>query len=97
MKTLKTPQELLALIHKIEMKLERVRDIHWGPRTIDLDILLFDDYIIQSEDLTIPHVEMDKRLFVLEPMAEIAPWLRHPIYDKTMKELFDNQVRQCRA
>ena len=58
----------------LEKELKRVRSVHWGPRTIDLDILLYDDQIIQSEDLTIPHVEMDKRIFVLEPMAEIAPW-----------------------
>ena len=90
MKTLKNPQELLALIGTIEMELKRVRDIHWGPRTIDLDILLYNDQIIQSEDLTIPHIEMHKRLFVLEPMAELAPWLKHPVLGKTMKELFEN-------
>lgn len=88
METLKSPAELLALIGEIEKELKRVRDIHWGPRTIDLDILLFDDLIIQSENLTIPHVEMDKRLFVLEPMNELAPWLRHPVLGVTMKELF---------
>jgi dihydroneopterin aldolase/2-amino-4-hydroxy-6-hydroxymethyldihydropteridine diphosphokinase len=87
MKTLRTPAELLALIASIENELKRVREIHWGPRTIDLDILLYDDQIIQSENLNIPHVEMEKRQFVLEPMAEIAPWLRHPILGKTMKEL----------
>lgn len=89
MKTFKTPWELLALIIHIERELKRERTIRWGPRTIDLDILLYDDQIIQSEDLTIPHVEMDKRLFVLEPMVEIAPWLRHPVLGKTMKELLD--------
>ncbi len=87
--TLKTPCELLELIAYIEKELKRVRSVHWGPRTIDLDILLYDDQIIQSENLTIPHLEMDKRLFVLEPMAEIAPWLRHPVLGKTMKELKD--------
>ncbi|NLO08268.1 MAG: 2-amino-4-hydroxy-6-hydroxymethyldihydropteridine diphosphokinase [Clostridiales bacterium] len=87
MKTLKNPYELLALIGSIENELKRVREIHWGPRTIDLDILLYDDQIIQSEELIIPHVEMDKRLFVLEPMAELAPWLRHPVLGVTMREL----------
>jgi dihydroneopterin aldolase/2-amino-4-hydroxy-6-hydroxymethyldihydropteridine diphosphokinase len=91
MQTLKTPKELLTLIGNIEKELKRERNIHWGPRTIDLDILLYDDQIIQSEDLIIPHVEMAKRLFVLEPMAEIAPWLRHPILDKSMTELLEVQ------
>lgn len=93
MKTLKSPQELLALIGAIEKELKRVREIHWGPRTIDLDILLYDDNIIQSENLTIPHVEMDKRLFVLEPMAELAPWLRHPVLGNTMKDLLEDVTR----
>lgn len=94
MKTLKSPIELLALIARIENELKRIRDVHWGPRTIDLDILLYNDNIIQTKELTIPHVEMDKRLFVLEPMAEIAPWLRHPVLGKTMKELFDSYQSQ---
>lgn len=91
MKTLKNPQELLGLIGDIEKKLKRVRELRWGPRTIDLDILLYDDQIIQSADLIVPHIEMDKRLFVLEPMAEIAPWIKHPVFDKTMKELFEKR------
>lgn len=93
MKTLKTPYELLALTASIEQELKRVREIHWGPRTIDLDILLYDDDIIQTENLTIPHVEMDRRLFVLEPMAELAPWLKHPVLGLTMKEL----MLRCQA
>ena len=91
MQTLRTPHELLDLIGRIEKELKRERDVHWGPRTRDLDILLYDDQIIQSEDLTIPHIEMAKRIFVLEPMAEIAPWLRHPVLDKTMTELLEIQ------
>ena len=61
--------------------------IHWGPRTLDLDILMYDKEVFEDEDLIIPHVEMHKREFVLTPMAEIAPYLRHPIYQKTMAEL----------
>jgi len=90
MKTLKTPQELLALAGTIENRLGRVRDVRWGPRTIDLDILLYDDCVMQSDILTIPHPEMDKRLFVLEPMAEIAPWVKHPVYGRTMKEMYES-------
>lgn len=86
-KTLKTPQELLMLIAEIEKKLKRERIIHWGPRTIDLDILIFDDEIIQTVDLTIPHPEMCNREFVLQPLAEIAPWLKHPVNGETILQL----------
>lgn len=90
MQTIMSPKELLSLIGSIEKDLKRERIIHWGPRTIDLDILLYDNDIIQTNELTIPHIEMTNREFVLEPMAEIAPWLRHPINGKTMKELFSH-------
>ncbi|NLL72719.1 MAG: 2-amino-4-hydroxy-6-hydroxymethyldihydropteridine diphosphokinase [Clostridiales bacterium] len=89
MQTILSPMELLRVIASIESQLKRERVIHWGPRTIDLDILLYDDEIIQSSELTIPHIEMANREFVLEPMVEIAPWLRHPIFGKTMKELLE--------
>lgn len=92
MQTILNPNDLLSLIASIEKELKRERVVHWGPRTIDLDILLYDDEIIQTADLTIPHIEMTKREFVLEPMAEIAPWIRHPIFDKTMNELFEEII-----
>lgn len=85
--TLLTPHGLLEFLHKIEKKAGRKRVIHWGPRTLDLDILMYDKEVFEDEDLIIPHVEMHKREFVLTPMAEIAPYLRHPIYQKTMAEL----------
>lgn len=85
--TLLPPHALLELLHKIEKKAGRKRVIHWGPRTLDLDILMYDKEIIEEEDLIIPHVEMQKRAFVLTPMAEIAPYVRHPIFRKTMEEL----------
>ena len=59
----------------------------WGPRTLDLDILLYDDEILDTPQLHIPHIEMHKRDFVLKPLAQIAPWVRHPIYKKTVEEL----------
>lgn len=65
--------ELLQLIHRIEQKLHRKRIIHWGPRTIDLDILYFDQVKIASKQLTVPHQEIGQRLFVLIPMLEICP------------------------
>lgn len=87
LKTLLTPHELLEKLHEIEAAAERKRDIRWGPRTLDLDIILYDDIVLDTEDLHIPHIEMHKRDFVLTPLAEIAPWLRHPVLMKTITEL----------
>ncbi len=85
--TLLTPRELLENIHKIEAAADRKREIRWGPRTLDLDILLYDDLILGEEDLHIPHIEMHKRDFVLKPLAQIAPYVRHPVLMKTVGEL----------
>lgn len=85
--TLLSPEELLDLLHEIEQAAHRERLIHWGPRTLDLDILLYDNGVLETEDLIIPHVEMHKRDFVLKPLAEIAPNKRHPILGKTIGEL----------
>ena len=93
LQTLRSPEELLELIGQIEQKLKRERVIHWGPRTIDLDIILFNDEVIQTEKLTIPHVEMAKRMFVLEPLCEIAPYAVHPVYHKTVTELKEQLER----
>lgn len=85
--TLLTPEELLKLLHKIEQEAGRKRDIRWGPRTLDLDILLYDNLIVDTQALHIPHVEMHKRDFVLKPLAQIASYVRHPILKKTIGEL----------
>ena len=81
------PYALLDLLHKIEAEAGRERKIHWGPRTLDLDILLYDDIVINDENLTIPHSDMGNRMFVLEPLAEIAPGKYHPITKKTIAEM----------
>ena len=78
-KTLLYPAELLALLNRIEAEAGRERTIHWGPRTLDLDILFYDDCIIDSPALTVPHIDMQNRGFVLIPMSQIAPYLRHPV------------------
>lgn len=85
--TLLSPQELLDLLHEIEQAAHRERLIHWGPRTLDLDILLYDNEVLETEDLIIPHIEMHKRNFVLKPLTEIASYKRHPILGKTVGEL----------
>ena len=67
-----SPEQLLKALQNIEQKLGRVRTVHWGPRTIDLDILLYDNNRIDSEELTIPHPRMTERAFVVVPLSEIA-------------------------
>lgn len=85
--TLKSPEAFLALLHQIEAEAHRKRELRWGPRTLDLDILLYDNEVIDSEDLTIPHSDMCNRGFVLQPLAQIAGYVRHPINGKTISEL----------
>ena len=72
---------------EIEQAAGRERTVHWGPRTLDLDIIFYDDRILETENLCIPHMEMHKRQFVLEPLHEIAPYKRHPVYGKTVREM----------
>lgn len=87
LRTLLEPQELLDQMHVIEQAAHRERLVHWGPRTLDLDLLLYDQEVFETDTLIVPHVEMQLRDFVLRPMAEIAPNLRHPILKKTMTQL----------
>ncbi|XCP87106.1 2-amino-4-hydroxy-6-hydroxymethyldihydropteridine diphosphokinase [Roseburia hominis] len=93
LQTLLTPQELLDRLHELEQEAGRKRVIRWGPRTLDLDIVLYDDLILEEDDLCIPHVDMQNRDFVLRPMAEIAPYKRHPVYGKTMTEMLTELLK----
>ena len=88
-RTFLPPHELLDRLHEIEQEAKRERVIRWGPRTLDLDILLYDDLILDEEELHIPHIEIYKRDFVLRPLCQIAPYVRHPVYNRTALELLE--------
>jgi 2-amino-4-hydroxy-6-hydroxymethyldihydropteridine diphosphokinase len=81
------PMQLLARIGKIERQLGRKRTVPNGPRTIDIDILFYGTSVIRTSTLEIPHPRLAERRFVLEPLAELAPELRHPVARKTVREL----------
>lgn len=86
-KTVLKPLELLRLLLTVEKEMGRVRLRHWGERNIDLDLLLYEDVIMDTEELRLPHPDMANRDFVMLPLAEIAPELKHHVLDKTMAEL----------
>jgi 2-amino-4-hydroxy-6-hydroxymethyldihydropteridine diphosphokinase len=87
--TEKMPKQLLGGVLDIEKKMGRRRVENKGPRTIDIDILLFGNSIIETKALTVPHAAMHERRFVLEPLTEIAPEVRHPVFKRTVRELRD--------
>ncbi len=86
-KTSLLPQALLNELLAIEGRMGRVRRIKWGPRIIDLDLLFYEDFVVSETNLKVPHPELHKRKFVLEPLREIAPKLFHPTLKKTLEEL----------
>ena len=81
------PRDLLVCANSVEQRLGRVREERWGPRTIDIDILLWEDMVVDEDELTIPHPEMERRAFVLTPLAEIAPEVIHPTAQRSIAEL----------
>jgi len=83
------PKQFIAAVLDIEREMGRKRTKKKGPRTIDIDVLLFGKSIIEMKGLTVPHPAMHLRRFVLEPMVEIAPEVRHPLFKRSMRELRD--------
>ena len=84
------PEELLGFLLKVEKQLGRTRTQKWAPRTIDLDLLLFDQQIIDQPYLKVPHPLMHQRIFVMQPLAEIAPDIVHPILKKTNLQILED-------
>lgn len=87
------PENLLKILLKIEQQFGRIRQERWGPRILDLDILLYDDLILEMQNLTIPHPRMNERAFVLVPLAEIAPHWIEPLSGQTILQL--SQAIDC--
>lgn len=87
LETLLSPMELLDFLHELEQEAGRERKVHWGPRTLDLDILLYEGYVSDDPVLTVPHSDMENREFVLKPLVQLSPYEIHPILGKSVKQL----------
>lgn len=85
------PKKLLSAFKSIEKKLRRTKTVKNGPRAIDIDILFYADQIVTTKDLVIPHPRLHERLFVLQPMMDLNPEFVHPVFQKTIRELYAQQ------
>lgn len=92
--TLLAPEELMETIHDIEDAAGRVRVRRWGPRTLDLDLLFYDKLVYESDNVIIPHADLQNRDFVLEPMSTLAPNYRHPILGKTVMQMYQELPKE---
>lgn len=95
-KTTLPPHKLLDVVQSIENTLGREREIEWGPRTIDIDILLYGKVIISDDRLQVPHPLLHERLFALMPLAEIAPDVIHPALELPIKQIFEERSREIK-
>ncbi|WP_312095463.1 2-amino-4-hydroxy-6-hydroxymethyldihydropteridine diphosphokinase [Aminipila sp.] len=93
MKTLYRPKELLHILNGIEKNANRERIVRWGPRTLDLDIIFYDNLVLSDPELVIPHMDMQNREFVLEPLKQLNPYFKHPVYNVTVEEML-NKLKQ---
>ena len=93
--TTRNPFELLDVLQKAEQRAGRVRNVHWGPRTLDMDLLFYGDTVMDTKRLVLPHPEAEHRLFVLEPMAELAPYFRHPVTKRTMRDYYREESEKA--
>ncbi len=92
LRTILPPEVLLEELQRIEKEAGRERKIHWGPRTLDLDILFYDKLILEEEKLILPHPDLQNRRFVLEPMMQLAPYYRHPVSGESIKEMWSKLI-----
>jgi len=92
-KTLLNPKNLMKFLLEVEKSLKRERIIKWGPRTLDLDVIFYDDLISSDEEIIIPHPRMEERLFVLNPLCDIAPYKLHPILNKRIIDIRDSILK----
>jgi 2-amino-4-hydroxy-6-hydroxymethyldihydropteridine diphosphokinase len=95
--TVLNPNELLRILKDVEKKVGRKESLKWGPRIIDLDILLVDDIIINEDNLKIPHPLMHKRDFVLQPLCEIAPDIKHPLLKLSIDKLMQKLLKKSKS
>lgn len=88
--TILEPNDLLRVIKEIEEKAGKGHTVRWGPRTLDFDILFYDQLVLDSKELQIPHVDMENRDFVLVPLAELGEYMRHPVTGNTVRQMIEN-------
>ncbi|MCG0275191.1 MAG: 2-amino-4-hydroxy-6-hydroxymethyldihydropteridine diphosphokinase [Thermosediminibacteraceae bacterium] len=87
-----TPRELLKTLLEIEREMGRERKVRWGPRNIDLDLIFYEDMVIEEDGLVVPHPDAHNRTFVMGPIAEIDPEFQHPVLKKTVGEIYRRLV-----
>ena len=95
-KTILSPKKLMRYLLDVELEMKRERIIKYGPRTLDLDIIFYDDIVSYEKDIIIPHPRMEERIFVLDPLCDIVPYKVHPILNKRVVELRDNLLKESK-